>query len=96
MTLLKKCLSCSIFRWSGKYYAQIRGLTIGQRLAPSLAIALTSKVEAPVIDLGPLLYFELLDKQSEYIKFTREKPEEKWLPFLNVQINLSENGYITK
>ncbi|VDM61995.1 unnamed protein product [Angiostrongylus costaricensis] len=116
MTLLKECLRCSIFRWSGKYYAQIRGLAMGQRLAPSLAIAFMSKVEAPVSDLGPLLYcryvddcfvlcstqeemdkcFELLNAQSEYIKFTREKPKEKWLPFLNVQIHLSENGYITK
>ena len=89
---------------------------MGQRLAPSLAIAFMSKVEAPVTDLGPLLYcryiddcfvlcstqeemdkcFELLNEQSEYIKFTREKPKENWLPFLNVQINLSENGYITK
>ncbi|VDM64534.1 unnamed protein product [Angiostrongylus costaricensis] len=40
--------------------------------------------------------FELLDTQSEYIKFTREKPKEDWLPFLHVQISLSENGYITK
>uniref|UniRef100_A0A0K0D9Z5 Reverse transcriptase domain-containing protein n=1 Tax=Angiostrongylus cantonensis TaxID=6313 RepID=A0A0K0D9Z5_ANGCA len=115
MALLKKCLSCSIFRWSGNYYAQIRGLAMGQRLAPSLAIAFMSKVEAPVTDLGPLLYyryiddcfvlcstqekmdkcFKLLNEQTEYIKFTREKPKENWLPFLNVQINLSENGYIT-
>ncbi|VDM63382.1 unnamed protein product [Angiostrongylus costaricensis] len=55
MALLKECLSCSIFRWSGKYYAQVRGLAMGQRLAPSLAIAFMSKVEAPVTDLGPLL-----------------------------------------
>ncbi|VDM60915.1 unnamed protein product [Angiostrongylus costaricensis] len=48
MALLKECLSCSIFRWSGKYYAQIRGLAMGQRLGPSLAIAFMSKVEAPV------------------------------------------------
>uniref|UniRef100_A0A0K0DEU9 Reverse transcriptase domain-containing protein n=1 Tax=Angiostrongylus cantonensis TaxID=6313 RepID=A0A0K0DEU9_ANGCA len=56
MTLLKECLNRPIFRWSGRYYAQMRGLTMGQRLAPSLAIARMSKVEAPVIDLGPLLY----------------------------------------
>ncbi|VDM64687.1 unnamed protein product [Angiostrongylus costaricensis] len=42
--------------WSGKYYAQIRGLAMGQRLAPTLAVAFMSKVEAPVIDLTPLLY----------------------------------------
>ncbi|VDM63292.1 unnamed protein product [Angiostrongylus costaricensis] len=61
MALLKDCLSCSIFRWSGKYYAQIRGLAMGQRLAPSLAIAFMSKVEAPVTDLGPLLYCRYVD-----------------------------------
>ncbi|VDM59724.1 unnamed protein product [Angiostrongylus costaricensis] len=45
--------------WSGKYYAQIRGLAMGQRLAPTLAVAFMSKVEAPVIDLTPLLYCSL-------------------------------------
>ncbi|VDM62709.1 unnamed protein product [Angiostrongylus costaricensis] len=34
MTLLKECLNCSIFRWSGRYYAQMRGPVMGQRLAP--------------------------------------------------------------
>uniref|UniRef100_A0A0K0D9Z4 Reverse transcriptase domain-containing protein n=1 Tax=Angiostrongylus cantonensis TaxID=6313 RepID=A0A0K0D9Z4_ANGCA len=62
-----------------------------ERLAPSLANAFMSRIEAPVIDLLPLLYcryiddcfvifstqeemdkcFELLNEQSEYIKFTR-------------------------
>uniref|UniRef100_A0A0K0D546 Reverse transcriptase domain-containing protein n=1 Tax=Angiostrongylus cantonensis TaxID=6313 RepID=A0A0K0D546_ANGCA len=56
MALLKECLNCSIFRWSGKYYAQMRGLAMGQRLAPTLAIAFLSRIEAPVIDPRPLLY----------------------------------------
>ncbi|KAJ1357242.1 hypothetical protein KIN20_015344 [Parelaphostrongylus tenuis] len=30
---------------------------MGQRLAPRLAIAFMSKVEAPVMDLRPLLYY---------------------------------------
>uniref|UniRef100_A0A0K0D3B8 Reverse transcriptase domain-containing protein n=1 Tax=Angiostrongylus cantonensis TaxID=6313 RepID=A0A0K0D3B8_ANGCA len=112
MTPLCKPYPISLLR----YYAQIRGLAMGQRLAPSLVIAFMSKVEAPVTDLGLSLYcryikdrfvlcstqeemdkyFELLNEQSEYIKFTREKPKENWLPFLKVQINLSQNGYITK
>ncbi|VDM55781.1 unnamed protein product [Angiostrongylus costaricensis] len=53
MTLLKKCLNCSIFRWSRRYYAQMRGLAMGQRLVPILATAFMSKVKAPVTDLGP-------------------------------------------
>ena len=89
---------------------------MGQRLAPSLAIAFMSKIEAPVLNLRPKLYcryiddcfvicstqkeidkcFDLLNRQSEYIKFTREKPRDNWLPFLNVQINLNQSGYIKK
>uniref|UniRef100_A0A0K0D040 Reverse transcriptase domain-containing protein n=1 Tax=Angiostrongylus cantonensis TaxID=6313 RepID=A0A0K0D040_ANGCA len=76
-----------------------------KRVAPTLAVAFMFKVEAPVIDLGPLLYrkciddclvicspqeeidrcFEWLNELSEYIKFTREKPKENWLSFLNVR-----------
>uniref|UniRef100_A0A0K0DGE5 Reverse transcriptase domain-containing protein n=1 Tax=Angiostrongylus cantonensis TaxID=6313 RepID=A0A0K0DGE5_ANGCA len=116
MALLKECLNCTIFRWSGKYYAQMRELAMGQRLAPTLAIAFMSRIEAPVIEIRPLLYcryiddcfvifstqeemdkwFELLNEQSEYIRFTPEKPKETWLPFLNVQVNLSNSGYMTK
>ncbi|VDM54966.1 unnamed protein product [Angiostrongylus costaricensis] len=58
--------------WSGKYYAQIRGLAMGHRLAPSLAIAFMSKVEAPVTDLGPLLYCSVgLDEYGEAAKISR-------------------------
>uniref|UniRef100_A0A0K0DAS0 Reverse transcriptase domain-containing protein n=1 Tax=Angiostrongylus cantonensis TaxID=6313 RepID=A0A0K0DAS0_ANGCA len=108
-----ECLNCSNFGWTGKHYVQMRVLAMGQRLAPTLAVVFMAKVEAPVIDLGPLLYctyidycfvicstqeeidkcFDLLNKQSEYIEITREEPKEEWLLFLNVQVNLSENGY---
>ncbi|KAJ1374202.1 hypothetical protein KIN20_036835 [Parelaphostrongylus tenuis] len=44
----------------GNYFAQIRGLAMGQRLAPTLAIAFMSKVKSPIIDLRSLLY-SLLD-----------------------------------
>ncbi|KAJ1346423.1 hypothetical protein KIN20_001202 [Parelaphostrongylus tenuis] len=37
----------------------------------------------------------LLNKQSEYIRFTRETPKHMWLPLYEIQINLSDNGYIT-
>uniref|UniRef100_A0A0K0DGA6 Reverse transcriptase domain-containing protein n=1 Tax=Angiostrongylus cantonensis TaxID=6313 RepID=A0A0K0DGA6_ANGCA len=61
MALLKECLNCSTFRWSGKYYAQIRKLVMGRRLAPSLAIAFMSRVEASVLGLRPLLYCRYID-----------------------------------
>ncbi|EYC04498.1 hypothetical protein Y032_0087g2047 [Ancylostoma ceylanicum] len=116
MTLLKECLSCNIFRWSGRYYAQIRGLAMGQRLAPVLAGVFMAKIEQPVLICEPILYrryvddcfvicstqeemdkcFELLNQQSEYIKLTREKPRENWLPFLNVEIHLHGGTYRTK
>ena len=89
---------------------------MGQRLAPTLAIAFMAKIEKPVLELRPLLYcryvddcfivcstqgeldkcFQILNEQSEFIKFTREAPKEDWLPFLNVQVHLSRGVQSTK
>ncbi|EYB96818.1 hypothetical protein Y032_0146g2522 [Ancylostoma ceylanicum] len=61
MMLLDECLKCAIFRWSGHYYRQIRGLAMGQRLAPTLAIAFMSKVEQPVLERNLFLYCRYID-----------------------------------
>ncbi|VDO49664.1 unnamed protein product [Haemonchus placei] len=37
--------------------------------------------------------FEWLNSQADDIRFTREKPKDKWLPFLNMQIQL-ERGFL--
>ena len=37
--------------------------------------------------------FRLLNAQSQYIRFTREPPQNGWLPYLNTQIKLT-NGII--
>uniref|UniRef100_A0A7I4Y5W9 Reverse transcriptase domain-containing protein n=1 Tax=Haemonchus contortus TaxID=6289 RepID=A0A7I4Y5W9_HAECO len=61
MTILAECLECSFFRWSGEYYKQLRSLAMGQRLAPVLAIAFMSRIEKPVLDRGPILYYRYID-----------------------------------
>ncbi|EYB87792.1 hypothetical protein Y032_0257g404 [Ancylostoma ceylanicum] len=113
LSLIKECLSCNIFKWSGRYFAQVRGLAMGQRLAPVLAICFMSRIEAPVLARLPIMYcryiddcciitstqsemdecFRILNQQSQYIRLTREKPLDGWLPFLNTQISLS-NGHV--
>ncbi|EYB97498.1 hypothetical protein Y032_0140g2179 [Ancylostoma ceylanicum] len=55
MILVKECLSCNVFKWSGKYFFQIRGLAMKQRLAPVPAICFMSKMEQPVLKRQPLL-----------------------------------------
>ncbi|VDO20191.1 unnamed protein product [Heligmosomoides polygyrus] len=45
MSLTNECLMCNVFKWSGQYYMQMRGLAMGQRLAPVLAVAFMFKVE---------------------------------------------------
>ncbi|KAK6044640.1 hypothetical protein COOONC_17855 [Cooperia oncophora] len=47
--------------WAGRYYEQTRGLAMGQRLAPTLAIAFMSKIEAPALEHRPLLYSRYVD-----------------------------------
>ncbi|XGW13260.1 hypothetical protein V3C99_013695 [Haemonchus contortus] len=109
MTLIKECLGCNIFKWSGSYYSQIRGLAMGQRLAPVLAICFMSRIEEPVLARLPLMYcryiddccivtstqsemdecFRIMNKQSPYIRLTREIPQDGWIPYLNTQIKVS-------
>uniref|UniRef100_A0A7I5ECJ5 Reverse transcriptase domain-containing protein n=1 Tax=Haemonchus contortus TaxID=6289 RepID=A0A7I5ECJ5_HAECO len=61
MTLIKECLNCNIFKWSGQYFSQNRGLAMGQRLAPVLAICFMSRVERPVIARMPIMYCRYID-----------------------------------
>ena len=61
MTLVKECLRCNIFRWSGMYFSQIRGLAMGQRLAPILAVCFMGKIEEPVLARLPLMYCRYID-----------------------------------
>ncbi|VDO87154.1 unnamed protein product [Heligmosomoides polygyrus] len=56
MVLIDECLQRNIFKWFKQYYKQVRGLAMGQRLAPVLAIAYMSKIERPVMERRPLLY----------------------------------------
>ncbi|EYC28070.1 hypothetical protein Y032_0008g316 [Ancylostoma ceylanicum] len=62
MILMKKCLSCNIFKWSGTYFSQQRGLAVGQRLAPVLAVCFMSKIEEPVLSRFPLRYCRYIDE----------------------------------
>ncbi|EYB81249.1 hypothetical protein Y032_0388g490 [Ancylostoma ceylanicum] len=61
LILIRKCLKCNIFKWSGKYFSQIRGLAMGQRLAPVLAICFMSRIEEPVLARLPVLYCRYID-----------------------------------
>ncbi|VDL72936.1 unnamed protein product [Nippostrongylus brasiliensis] len=40
--------------------------------------------------------FDLLNNQAEHIKLTREKPTDRWLPFLNTQICLARGRFHTR
>ncbi|EYC22130.1 hypothetical protein Y032_0017g3168 [Ancylostoma ceylanicum] len=61
MLLLKACLDFNVFPWYGKFFAQIRGLAMGQRQAPTLAIASMAKIELPALECRPLLYCRYID-----------------------------------
>uniref|UniRef100_A0A7I4Z2C8 Reverse transcriptase domain-containing protein n=1 Tax=Haemonchus contortus TaxID=6289 RepID=A0A7I4Z2C8_HAECO len=60
-TLVKECLSCNIFKWAGKYFSQVRGLAMGQRLAPVLAVCFMGRIEEPVLERHPLMYCRYID-----------------------------------
>ncbi|EYC41359.1 hypothetical protein Y032_0572g144 [Ancylostoma ceylanicum] len=61
LVLIRECLKCNIFKWSGKYFSQIRGLAMGQRLAPVLAMCFMSRIEEPVLARLPIMYCRYID-----------------------------------
>ena len=61
MTPIKEFVICNIFKCSGTYYCQIRGLVMGQRLAPILPICYMSNIEEPVLSRKLLLYCRHID-----------------------------------
>ncbi|KAK6758222.1 hypothetical protein RB195_015816 [Necator americanus] len=61
MILINECLQCNFFEWSGKYFSQIRGLAMGQSLAPVLAVCFMSSIEQPVIERLPQMYCRYID-----------------------------------
>ncbi|VDL68070.1 unnamed protein product [Nippostrongylus brasiliensis] len=61
ISLLEECLMCNVFKWAGQYFKQIRGLAMGRRLAPALAAAFMSKIEAPILLRTTVLYCRYVD-----------------------------------
>ncbi|EYC17445.1 hypothetical protein Y032_0030g2054 [Ancylostoma ceylanicum] len=91
ITLIKDCLNCNIFKWSGKYFSQIRGLAMGQRLAPVLAICFMSKIEQPVLARLPLLYCRYI--HDSFIVTSTQSEIDECFNILNGQ---SENIQFTR
>ncbi|KAK6761080.1 hypothetical protein RB195_022228 [Necator americanus] len=99
ITLIKECVNCNIFRWSGNYFAELRGLAMGQRLAPLLAICFMSMYSRYIDGCCTITStesemdkcFRILNQQSQYIRLTRETLKEGWHPYLKTQISASND-----
>ncbi|EYC31017.1 hypothetical protein Y032_0004g1904 [Ancylostoma ceylanicum] len=59
--LLMTTLACSVFRFNSKYYMQLRGLTMGLRLAPLLAIVYLDRIERKSLTTGVVFYKRYID-----------------------------------
>ncbi|EYC38018.1 hypothetical protein Y032_0749g2033 [Ancylostoma ceylanicum] len=60
-TLLKATLACNIFRFNNDFYAQKRGLAMGIRIAPLLAIVYLDHIEKASLTNGIILYKRYID-----------------------------------
>uniref|UniRef100_A0A914CQZ8 Reverse transcriptase domain-containing protein n=1 Tax=Acrobeloides nanus TaxID=290746 RepID=A0A914CQZ8_9BILA len=59
--LLKSCLSANIFTFNEIYYRQKRGLAMGNRIAPILAIAFMHSLESRALFCNPKVYVRYID-----------------------------------
>ncbi|EYB95680.1 hypothetical protein Y032_0157g3209 [Ancylostoma ceylanicum] len=59
--LLMTTLACSVFRFNNKYYMQQRGLAMGLRLAPLLAIVYLDRIERKSLTTSVVFYKRHID-----------------------------------
>ncbi|EYC13444.1 hypothetical protein Y032_0044g997 [Ancylostoma ceylanicum] len=59
--LLEAALDCNVFRFNNNFYAQKRGLAMGMRIAPLLAIIYLDHIEKASLTQGILLYKRFID-----------------------------------
>ncbi|EYC44341.1 hypothetical protein Y032_0464g1927 [Ancylostoma ceylanicum] len=60
-TTINSVLSCNVFRFENRFYEQRRGLAMGNRIAPLLAIIFPDHVEQMTLTSGILLYKRYID-----------------------------------
>ncbi|EYC45601.1 hypothetical protein Y032_0422g1193 [Ancylostoma ceylanicum] len=60
-TMINSVLSCNVFRFDNKFYEQRRGLAMGNRIAPLLAIIFLDHIEKISLTSGILLYKRYID-----------------------------------
>ncbi|EYC13496.1 hypothetical protein Y032_0043g749 [Ancylostoma ceylanicum] len=60
-TMINSVLSCNVFRFKNRFYEQRRGLALGNRIAPILAIIFLDYVERMTLTSGILLYKKYID-----------------------------------
>ena len=63
--LLQVCLSCNVFKFDDIYYQQFRGLAMGNRLAPLLAIKYMDYIESRCITGDLILYKRYINDTIE-------------------------------
>ena len=79
LVLVKECLKCNIFNCSGEYFSQVGGLAMGQRLAPVLAVCYMSRIEEPVLERLPLMYWRYIDDCFVVTSSQSEMDECFWI-----------------
>ncbi|EYC10986.1 hypothetical protein Y032_0053g2410 [Ancylostoma ceylanicum] len=59
--MINTVLSCNVFRFENKFFEQRRGLSMGNRIAPLLAIIFLDRIERMSLTSGILLYKRYID-----------------------------------
>ncbi|EYC18597.1 hypothetical protein Y032_0027g1604 [Ancylostoma ceylanicum] len=59
--MIKSVLSCNVFRFENRFYEQRRGLAMGNRIAPLLAVIYLAHIERITLTSGILLYKRYID-----------------------------------
>ncbi|EYC15426.1 hypothetical protein Y032_0037g3514 [Ancylostoma ceylanicum] len=80
-TMINSVLACNIFRFENRFFERRRGLAMGNRIAPILAIIFLDHIERASLTSGILLYTRYID--DVFVIGTTEMEVEATLEKLN-------------
>ncbi|EYC15205.1 hypothetical protein Y032_0037g3382 [Ancylostoma ceylanicum] len=80
-TMINSVLACNVFRFENRFFEQRRGLAMGNRIAPILAIIFLDHIERASLTSGILLYKRYID--DVFVIGTTEMEVEATLEKLN-------------
>ena len=94
-SLLQHCLQNNYVRFGDEFYKQTKGIAMGSRVAPPIAITFMHTVESLILSSPCDEYYKFINSFHPSLKFSLERTDTSQIssvPFLDTRITVTSTG----